>query len=81
MTRLLPITLLLLIPAWAVAAEREARSRVCAEDLPEGAHVSALLSCARPPAPRPRRDGFYDFGNGTTLRIGGRASAQYGVSR
>ncbi|MHB2207054.1 hypothetical protein [Methylobacterium sp. CM6257] len=75
--------LALLVPLAAgagQAAERPARSRLCPEDLPEGVRLPPQPGCEVPArGPRPRQDGVYDLGNGTTLRIGGRASAEYGV--
>ncbi|WP_342143397.1 hypothetical protein [Methylobacterium fujisawaense] len=31
--------------------------------------------------PKPRRPGFFDLGDGTSIQIGGSASATYGVRR
>lgn len=81
MMRLLPIALAFVLPGLAGAAERTAPPRLCAEDLPDGAHLSALPACARVTARKPRSDGFRDLGNGVSVRIGGRVSAEYGVSR
>ena len=64
----------------ARAGEVPARSRLCPEDLPEGVRLPPQPGCeAAAQKPRPRRDGVYDLGNGTTVQIGGRASATYGV--
>jgi hypothetical protein len=65
----------------AHAAERPSRARLCPENLPEGVRLPPQPGCtdARP-APT-RRDGTYDLGNGTSVRIGGRASAEFGVRR
>ena len=66
----------------AQAAEPPTRSHLCPEDLPEGVRLPAQPGCTpgrRNPAPH--RDGFYDLGNGTTVQVGGRASAEYGVRR
>ena len=66
----------------AQAAEQPSRSRLCPEDLPEGVRLPPQPGCtagARHPAPH--REGFYDLGNGTTVQVGGRASAEYGVRR
>ncbi|MCJ2073898.1 hypothetical protein MKK75_34780 [Methylobacterium sp. J-030] len=49
--------------------------------MPEGVRLPPQPGCtdARP-APA-RRDGTYDLGNGTTVRIGGRTSAETSVRR
>ncbi|MCJ2137209.1 hypothetical protein MKK69_24725 [Methylobacterium sp. J-026] len=77
------LTLLVLLGVGAAqAAEQPSRSRLCPEDLPEGVRLPPQPGCtpgARHPVPR--RDGFYDLGNGTTVQVGGRASAEYGVRR
>jgi hypothetical protein len=68
----------------AVAGERQAApARLCPDDLPEGAHLPPQPGCSgRDRAPRRGRgDGFVDLGNGTSVRIGGRAAAEYGVRR
>lgn len=77
----LAIALALFLPIAAGAAERKPQARLCAEDLPEGAHLSALPTCAAVAARKPRGDGFRDLGNGVSVRIGGRAGYEYGVSR
>ena len=81
MTRYLALTLVLLAPAPANAAEAGSRPRLCAEDLPEGVHLSALPSCAAVHRPKPRGDGFRDVGGGLSVRMSGRVRAEYGVSR
>jgi hypothetical protein len=64
------------------AAAPPVRSRLCPDDLPEGVRLPPQPGCtAEPRSRQPRRDGVYDLGNGTTLRIGGRASAEYGARR
>lgn len=68
----------------AVARERQAApARLCPDDLPEGAHLPPQAGCSGGDgAPRRGRgDGFVDLGNGTSVRIGGRAAAEYGVRR
>lgn len=75
------IGLVLILPAAAGAAERKSQPTLCAEDLPEGAHLSALPACAGTAEHKPRGDGFRDLGNGVSVRIGGRVGAEYGVSR
>ncbi len=66
----------------ALAGEPPVRSRLCPENLPEGVRLPPQPGCDAVAAkPKSRRDGVYDFGNGTTVQIGGRASAEYGVRR
>ena len=66
----------------ARAAEQPARSRLCPGDLPEGVRLPPQPGCAAPAGPpKSRPDGVYDLGDGTTLRVGGRASAAFGVRR
>ncbi|GJD33771.1 hypothetical protein [Methylobacterium aerolatum] len=64
------------------AAERP-RPSLCPDDLPEGVHLPPQPGCAGRdrPAAGGRRDGFVDLGNGTTVRIGGRAAAEFGARR
>ncbi|GJE38820.1 hypothetical protein [Methylobacterium persicinum] len=81
MRRLVPIALVLLLPGVATATEREAQRQICAKDLPEGAHLSALPACAETPPRKADGHGFRDLGNGVSVRIGGRVGAEYGVSR
>ena len=77
--------LVLLVPlaaGAAQAAERPVRARLCPEDLPEGVRLPPQPGCTAPAhAPKPRQEGVYDLGNGTTVQIGGRASVEYGVRR
>lgn len=81
MTRLFVLAIVLLIPASAYAAEPEQRPRFCAEDLPEGVRLPGTPPCAATPHRQPKADGFRDLGNGLSVRIGGRVSAEYGVNR
>lgn len=81
MMRRLAITLALLAPALAFAAEKNVQPRLCAEDLPEGAHLSSLPSCGSKSGRKPRADGFRDLGEGLSVRVSGRVQAEYGVSR
>ncbi|MWV25940.1 hypothetical protein FVE89_28990 [Methylobacterium sp. 2A] len=77
------LALLLVLTAGAAhAAGQPARARLCPENLPEGVRLPPQPGCtdtAR--TPPTRRQGVYDLGDGTTLQIGGRASAEYGVRR
>ena len=64
------------------AAEQPVRSRLCPDDLPEGVRLPPQRGCkADPVRPKPRQEGFHDFGNGTTVQIGGRTAAEIGVRR
>lgn len=72
----------LLASGVAGAAERPARSRLFPDALPAGAHLPQQAGCDGPEHARaPREDGFCDFGNGTTVRVGGRAGTEFGVRR
>ena len=77
------LALLIALTAGAAqAGEPATRSRLCPEDLPEGVRLPPQPGCtgsAR--TPPPRRQGAYDLGDGTTVRIGGRASADFGMRR
>jgi len=77
------LALLLALAAGAAqAGEPPVRSRLCPEDLPDGVRLPPQPGCdAAVTGPKSRRDGLYDLGNGTTVQIGGRASAAYGVRR
>lgn len=81
MTRFLALTGALLLATAALAAEKGTPRRLCAEDLPEGAPLPSVPSCGPVATPKARADGFRDLGNGVSVRIGGRAQAEYGVSR
>lgn len=66
----------------AHAAEQPLRARLCPENLPEGVRLPPQPGCTdNPRTPPTRRQGVYDLGDGSTLRIGGRAAAEYGVRR
>ena len=65
----------------AHAAEQPSRARLCPENLPEGVRLPPPPGCTDARTAPPRRDGTYDLGNGTSVRIGGRASAESGVRR
>ncbi len=82
MIRFVPPILIALASGGALAAERP-RSPLCPDTLPDGAHLPPQPGCAgRERAPVGGREtGFVDLGNGTTVRIGGRAAAEYGVRR
>ena len=81
MKRLSLLALVLLIPASSHAAEPEPRPRFCAEDLPEGVRQPGTPPCPAAPHRKPKADGFRDLGDGLSVRIGGRVSAEYGVNR
>ena len=75
-----PLLLLTLTIGAAQAGEPPARPRLCREDLPEGVRLPQQAGCTGSPrAPATRQPGVYDLGDGTTVRIGGRTSAEYGV--
>lgn len=66
----------------AHAAEQPTRARLCPENLPEGVRLPPQPGCTdMSRTPPTRRQGVYDLGDGTTVRIGGRTSAEYGVRR
>ncbi|MBP1178857.1 hypothetical protein [Methylobacterium sp. PvR107] len=66
----------------ALAGEPPLRSRLCPENLPDGVRLPPQPGCdSVATRPKARRDGVYNFGNGTTVQIGGRASAEYGMRR
>ncbi|MEE7447197.1 hypothetical protein MRF4_04880 [Methylobacterium radiotolerans] len=82
MTRLRLALPLLLLAGSAQAGEPATRARLCPENLPEGVRLPPQPGCdadARPQ--RPRRPGHFDLGDGTSIQIGGSASATYGVRR
>ncbi len=83
MRRLPGLVLLVLVSAGiGQAAETRVRSRLCPEDLPEGVRLPPPPGCdvpAHAPTTAPR--GFYDLGDGTTVRIGGRVGAEFGARR
>ena len=64
------------------AAGQSPRSRLCPDDLPEGVRLPPQRGCdADPVRAKPRPEGLHDFGNGTTVRIGGRTATEFGVRR
>lgn len=66
----------------AQAGEPPTRARLCPENLPDGVRLPPQPGCSDTPrTPPTRRQDVYDLGNGTTVRIGGRTSAEYGVRR
>ena len=78
----LPVLIALVAAGTAQAAEQPVRSRLCPEDLPEGVRLPPPPGCTAGTRPAPTRgEGVYDLGDGTTVRIGGRATATYGVRR
>ncbi|MCJ2015725.1 hypothetical protein [Methylobacterium sp. J-076] len=81
MTRLALLLVAVLASGGGLATERPTRAQLCAGDLPEGAHLPALPACRAASAPARRADGFRDWGNGLSVRVGGRVGADYGVTR
>ena len=82
MRPVLGLALFALATGAAHAAEQPVRARLCPENLPEGVRLPPQPGCTETPRnPPARRPGVYDLGDGTTVRIGGRASAEYGVRR
>ncbi|MGU3540734.1 hypothetical protein [Methylobacterium sp. A54F] len=76
--------LLVLVPCLVhpAAAGELGRPRLCPEDAPEGVRLPPRPGCGRAEAAVPRgRDGFRDLGNGVSVRVGGRAAAEFGVRR
>ncbi|MDP4024588.1 hypothetical protein Q8W71_18340 [Methylobacterium sp. NEAU 140] len=64
----------------AGAAEAPARARLCPENLPEGVRLPPPPGCAAAPAAKRRDDGFRDLG-GVSVRVTGRAAAEFGAGR
>lgn len=63
-------------------AEAGERSRLCPQDAPEGVRLPQRPGCeSREERPARGGDGFRDLGNGTQLRIGGRAGVEAGARR
>jgi hypothetical protein len=80
--------LLVLVPCLAgpPAAGEPGRPRLCPEDAPEGVRLPPRAGCGRAETTASQgrtqgRDGFRDLGNGVSVRIGGRAAAEFGVRR
>lgn len=72
-----------LLASAAQAGEGAAARRAapCPQDAPEGVRFPDRPDCAARPHPKVREaDGFRDVG-GVRLRVGGRASAEYGFGR
>ncbi|WP_375463156.1 hypothetical protein [uncultured Methylobacterium sp.] len=70
--------LILALAAPARAGEALQRPRLC----PEGVRLPPRPGCgSRETAGARREDGLRDLGNGTSLRIGGRAGAVYDTRR
>ncbi|WCS26053.1 hypothetical protein LOK46_04230 [Methylobacterium sp. NMS14P] len=82
-TLLLPLLLpLILLAGAARAGEAPTRARLCPENLPEGVRLPPQPGCdAATRPPRPPRPGHIDLGDGTSIQIGGSASALYGARR
>lgn len=84
MTRRLLAALVLAAAALpATAGERgAARPRLCPQDAPPGVRLPDRPECREaPPAPvRASAPGFIDLGNGTSLRVSGRAAYEVGYT-
>lgn len=70
----------LVVATAAGAAEAPVRSRLCPEELPEGVRLPPPPGCAAAPAAKRREDGFHDLG-GVSVRVTGRAAAEFGARR
>ncbi|ACL59443.1 hypothetical protein [Methylobacterium nodulans] len=58
------------------------RPRLCPQDAPPGVRLPNRAECreaAPSPAKAPKAPGFIDLGNGTQLRISGRAGFEVGI--
>ncbi|UHC16357.1 hypothetical protein LRS73_28575 [Methylobacterium currus] len=67
----------------AAAGERGARPpRLCPQDAPPGVRLPDRPECreAPPAAVRATAPGFIDLGNGTSLRVSGRAAYEVGYT-
>ncbi|TXM73404.1 hypothetical protein FV226_09325 [Methylobacterium sp. WL12] len=73
------------LPAQATerqAIERQARSRLCPEDAPEGVRLPPQPGCGSREVPASRREtGFHEILPGTAIRVGGRASSTFDMRR
>lgn len=68
----------------AGAGERGTRMpRLCPQDAPPGVRLPDRPECreAPPAAVRAAAPGFIDLGNGTSLRVGGRAAFEAGYTK
>ena len=83
MTRLLAGLLALSLPLGAAWAGDRQGPRLCPEDLPDGAHLPPQPGCTGlvRGGTQSRGDGTVHLGGGTSVRLGGRASAGYGATR
>ena len=62
--------------------DRPPRPHLCPEDAPEGVRLPPRPGCGSGETSAPRREpGVYDLGNGTGIRVGGRAGAVYDMRR
>ncbi len=67
----------------AAAGERGAlKARLCPQDAPPGVRLPDRPECreAPPAAVRATAPGFVDIGNGTSLRVSGRAAYEVGYT-
>ena len=81
---LLACTLLAAEAALAQAAERPDLARPCPGNLPEGVRLPPQPGCDAPGREPERKgvdEGFRDLGNGVSVRMNGRAGAEFGVRR
>jgi hypothetical protein len=81
--RLLAALALAALALPAEAGERgPRRPRLCPQDAPPGIRLPDRPECreAPPSAARTTAPGFIDLGNGTSLRVSGRAAYEVGIS-
>ncbi|MGY2047562.1 hypothetical protein [Methylobacterium sp. JK268] len=80
--RHLPTVMLCLAAVSAAAGEAPARPRLCPEDAPPGVRLPERPGCGgSAPLRSGTRPGFVDLGNGTQLRVSGRAAFEAGIRR
>ncbi|MFE1598443.1 hypothetical protein [Methylobacterium sp. ID0610] len=78
--RLVLGTLLTIAAGPATAGEpAPRRPRLCPQDAPPGVRLPDRPECREAPPLRAKAPGFVDLGNGTQLRISGRAGFEVGI--